>query len=298
MNNQQIYEMIEKEIVSQLENGIVPWRKCYHLRGVGCAISHQTKEPYSLLNQFLLSEPGEYWTFNQAAKSGFHVRKGAKARKIFFWRTLEVEKDVKREWHGGLLVESASYKQIPMLKWYNVFHEKDIEGLPDKPLDAVDVEKNKVSIIEADSIINNYLEANKDITLVESDTTPCFSPSTKTIHIPKKCQFDSIEDYYATTFHEMTHSTADKLGRDTKALSMNDPNYAREELVAEIGAAYLCGASGIKEESVIKNNASYCRHWLFILRNNIKDLVWASSRAEAASKFILGEKEISENEDG
>ena len=298
MNNQQIYEMIEKEIVSQLENGIIPWKRCYHLRGTGCAISHQTKEPYSFLNQFLLMQPGEYWTFNQATKAGLKVRKGAKAKKIFFWKTFSVEKDVRQEWQGGQLVESASYKQVPMLKWYNVFHEKDIEGLPDKPLDAVDTEKNKESILGADSIINDYLEANKDITLVESDTTPCFSPLTNTIHVPKKCQFDSIEEYYSTTFHEMTHSTAKKLGRDIKSFSMQDPNYAREELVAEIGAAYLCGACGIEEESVIKNSASYCSNWLKHLRKNIKDLVWASSRAESAAKFILGEKETSEKEDG
>ena len=298
MNNQQIYEMIEKEIVSQLENGIIPWKRCYHLRGVGCAISHQTKEPYSFLNQFLLSQPGEYWTFNQATNAGLKVRKGAKARKIFFWKTFDVEKDVKREWHGGLLIESVSYKKVPMLKWYNVFHEKDIEGLPDKPLDAVDVEKNKASILGADSIIDNYLEANRDITFVESDTTPCFSPFTNTIHVPKKCQFDSLEEYYSTAFHEMTHSTAKKLGRNLESLSMCDPNYAREELVAEIGAAYLCGACGISEESVIKNGASYCSHWLGILKNNVKDLVWASSRAESATKFILGEKEIGEKEDG
>lgn len=289
MSNQSIYEMIEDQVISQLVNGIIPWKRCYHIRGCDCAISHQTKEPYSFLNQMLLMVPGEYWTFNQAVKSGLNVRKGAKAKKIFFWKVMTAEKD-KDLIEAGVSDEARKKIQIPILKYYNVFHESDIEGLPDKPLDAMDEEKNKESIVGADSIINNYLEANKDIKLVESDRIPCFSPLTNTIHIPMKCQFDSIEEYYSTAFHEMTHSTAKKLGRDINALQNSHANYAREELVAEIGAAYLCGAAGISEESVIKNNAAYCAGWLRALKNNIKDLVWASSRAEKASKFILGEQ--------
>lgn len=288
MSNQAIYEMIEREVISQLENGIIPWRQCYHLLGGDCAISSQTKKPYSFLNQMLLHEPGEYWTFNQAVKQGFHIRKGSKSRKIVFWKVMRrslLKDDELDEADKRKPLEVA----IPILKSYNVFHERDIDGLPAKPANTFDEEKNKESIIEADSIITNYLEANKDIKLHESDRVPCFSPTTNCIYIPKKCQFDSLAEYYSTTFHEMTHSTAPKLGRETAALNESHAMYAREELVAEIGAAYLCGAAGINETDVIKNSASYCRSWLLSLRNNIKDLVWASSRAERASRFILGE---------
>jgi antirestriction protein ArdC len=293
MKQQDIYDMIEKKVMEQLENGIIPWRRCYHVSGGDTCISHQTGNEYSWLNQMLLDLPGEYWTFENVQKEGLRIRKGAKSRKIVFWKVLTYADS--KESDGGDGEELV--RNIPFLKYYNVFHESDIEGLETKPKKDIGIseeereERNRNSIEDADRIVNEYLHANKEITLHTVDGTPCFSPSMKTICMPEKCQFDSLADYYSTIFHEIIHSTRDAVGRikDSGA-----DGRAKEELVAEIGAAFLCGAAGIREEEVIKNNSAYCACWLKALKNNIKHLVWASSKAERAAKYVLGDKDDSE----
>lgn len=274
MKTNDIYQMIEDKVVSQLENGIIPWRRCYHVSGGDTCRSHQTGEEYSLLNQMILEEPGEYWTFEQAKKEGYHIKKGAKASKVVFWKVWS-KLDEKSE--------EERYDHIPILKYYNVFHESDVEGLPPKALNTFKNE-NIEPIEAAEQIIKTYLDNNPDIRMETADVTPCFVPSQKIIKIPERSQFDSMEDYYSTAFHEMTHSTKFALNRP---LSHNDDDRAKEELVAEIGAAFLCGHAGINAEQVIKNNQSYCACWLTRLRGNIKWLVWASSRADAAYKYIV-----------
>lgn len=290
MKQSDIYKLIEDKVINQLENGIIPWRRRYHVTGGDLCVSHQSGKPYSLLNQFLLDEPGEYWTFEQAKKAGYKIRKGSHAQKIVFWKILTFEDTSKAVDLNGEEVEYT--RGIPFLKWYNVFHESDVEGLVTKKSTEIPEEERKRRNMEsnqkAEAIIANYLCANKDISMVTSNRTPCFVPSTNTIHIPRKCQFDKIADYYDTAFHEIIHSTKEMVNRP---IEHSIEGRAREELVAEIGAAYLCGNAGIEDEDVIKNNSAYCASWLKALKNNIKMLVWASSRAEKAAKYVLGDTE-------
>lgn len=292
MNNNEIYARIEANILNQLENGIIPWRKCYHVTENQLSISHQSGLEYGMLNQFLLPLPGEYWTFNQAIKEGYHVRKGAKSSKIYFWSIVNRKRNNKDKEE-----ELTPYANVyPILREYSVFHESDIEGLPPKPLNAEDEAKR---IESAETIVSRYFDNNRWLNLFTCDSTPSFSPSHNFIKMPAIGQFDSIEEYYSALFHEMTHSTAIPLERQIGSKTKNEKElYAKEELVAEIGAAYLCGHAGITEEQVISNSASYCRGWLLSLKDNIKNLVWASSRAEAAVEYILhNNKERKRNAD-
>jgi len=286
MSNQTIYAKIEANIISQLENGIIPWRKCYHTSGNNLSISHQTGQCYGLLNQFLLPLPGEYWTFNQARKEGYHVRKGAKSSKIYFWSMIERKRDDDDD--EELMPFAHAY---PILREYSVFHESDIEGLPTKPLNA---EEESKRIESAETIVSRYLDNNKWLNLFTCDSTPSFNPSHNFIKMPAISQFDCIEEYYSALFHEMTHSTAIPLERQIN--TSNKEMYAKEELVAEIGAAFLCGHAGITEEQVISNSASYCRSWLLALKDNIKNLVWASSRAETAVNYIINNRKGKQND--
>lgn len=283
MNQAEIYQMIERRVLDQLENGIIPWRRCYHVSGKNLCVSHQTGHPYSLLNQFILEVPGEYWSFEQIRKNRLKIRKGSKAKQIVFWKLFKPGENCDEEYDDGF------NPVIPFLKYYNVFHESDIEGLPPKIEDSVTPEeremKNSCMIERADNIISNYFERNSDLSIMTAQITPSYHPVNHTIYIPEKCYFDKIEDYYSTVFHEMVHSTQRYVGRER--IHGNLGNRAREELVAEIGAAYLCGNAGIKDEDVIKNNSAYCASWLQALKNNIKMLVWASSRAEKAANYIL-----------
>lgn len=272
-----VYALIHDNVVEQLKHGTIPWVKCFHVDTTGCAYSHSTGNPYSWMNQFLLKLTGEYWTFNQATKSGYSIRKGCHASNVFFWKTIEL-KDKSDEDNKRL---------VPMLKRFLVFHESDIVGLPEKTEGMTNRnERNAQSIEDADAMVCGYLKQSGIMLHTSSRVTPCWSVGEKMIRMPEKCQFDSLQEYYAALFHEMIHSTAQQLERkhdydDTK-------QRAREELVAEIGSAYLCGRFGITE-SVIKNQSAYCKSWLTALDDDIRALVWASSRAEKAAKLILGE---------
>jgi antirestriction protein ArdC len=147
------------------------------------------------------------------------------------------------------------------------------------------MQKNQAKIKDAETIINEYLAKRSDIEIIEVDKTPSFSTDTKIIRMPKKCQFDSIEEYYNTLFHEMVHST---LGI-TRDAERSSAFREQEELTAEIGAAYLCGYAGISDTEIIKNNAAYCAGWMQTIRSQgAKILVKAASRAEAAVNYILG----------
>ena len=276
-----LYKVIEENVVNMLENGIIPWRRCYKVNGSSLAYSHSTGRIYSFLNQWLLSEPGEYWTFNQAKRGGFNVRKGAKAKKVIFWKVLTFE-DGRTTVDGN---DYVSFKDVPCIKYYNVFHESDIDGLPprDTGMDPLLRERlNKGTVDIADALIQDYLTANQRVQIITANAIPSFEKATNFIKIPEKSQFDSIEEYYSTLFHEIVHSTLVPLERDIPR--------EREELVAEIGAAFLCGYCNISQESVIKNQASYCANWLKRLSGNIKELVSASGKAEKAVRYILADK--------
>lgn len=281
-----IYEIIEKNVIDQLEHGLVPWRMCYKISGASLAYSHSTGRIYSFLNQMLLNAPGEYWTFNQAKAAGYNVRKGSHAQKVIFWKMLSYESDFEQYPDG---TASSSFRTVPFLKWHNVFHESEIEGLPRKPLEGISEEerdrKNRNSIEESEAVIKDYLTANQDIGFVTATgRIPCFvhGGDVKTIFVPEKCQFENLKEYYGTVFHEMVHSTMVKLDRNISR--------EREELVAEIGAAFLCGYCGIEEDEIIKNHSAYCAGWLKSIRGKVKDLIVASGRAERAVKYILGDK--------
>lgn len=289
-----VFEMVTEQIVERMKQGEIPWVRPYTVRGPKLAISHISKEPYSLLNQFLLAEPGEYFTFNQAVKEGFRIKKGSKAKFIVFWKMLTPKEAMK----VGEFVEDTDDKQpnrlIPYLKRYNVFHESDIEGFERDPKSeeqaVIDEAKNSEQVLQAEDIISGYVETARGPKLSISDTIPSYSPTLDVISCPQKCQFNSLSEYYKSLFHEMVHSTGhkDRLNREMKPSFYLD-SYSREELVAEIGSSYLASISQLPDLSV-DNAAAYIQGWIKPLQNNPKWIVWASSRAEAAVNFILNRK--------
>ena len=138
-----IYAEVTSRIISEMEKGIIPWRKPWV--ACGNAISHATGKPYSLLNQMLLGRPGEYLTFKQVQQEGGYVRKGQKAHMVVFWRWVEQEDQ-----------ETGEKKEIPFLRYYNVFHIDQCEGLTAKHTQRY---PNTVEADEtAESIICGYVE--------------------------------------------------------------------------------------------------------------------------------------------
>ena len=121
-----VYQMVTERIINEMEKGIIPWHKPWAGVADG-AVSYVTHKPYSILNQFLLGEAGEYLTFNQCKSLGGTIKKGAKSKFVVFFTFVEDKKNKKIDENG-----IEHYDKIPILKYYNVFHINDCEGVKSK----------------------------------------------------------------------------------------------------------------------------------------------------------------------
>lgn len=276
-----VYEMVTERIIAELEKGVIPWEKPWTGVRSG-AYNRVSKRPYSLLNQMLLKHTGEYATYKQWQDLGGQVKKGEKSEIVVFWKIFEAEETNKD-------TGEKETKKIPLLRYYNVFHISQVEGV--EPLAPEQLNDEVEPIEEADKIITDY------ITREHIDFTECrsneayYSPSSDRVVVPMKEQYTVINEYYSTTFHELTHSTGHKsrLNRlETGAVAaFGSETYSKEELVAEIGSASLMNLLGIETVKTFRNSAAYIQSWLQVLRNDNKFIVSASSRAEKAVNYIL-----------
>ena len=270
-----LYQEVTNRIMEQLENGIIPWEKPWI--SAGNAVSHATGKPYSLLNQMLLGRPGEYVTFKQCQQEGGKVRKGEKSSMVVFWKWIE-EKDP----------DTEEVKQIPFLRYFNVFHIDQCEGLTAKYTQELPGTANADQTAEA--IIAGYIHSSGVMLNYEAGDQAFYRPSTDSITLPLLAQFKETAEYYSTAFHEMVHSTghSKRLNRLEKTAFFGSEAYSKEELIAEIGAAALVNASGLETVKSFRNNAAYIQNWLSVLKNDKKFIVSASGKAEKAVNLILG----------
>ena len=273
-----VYQIVTDRIIAELEKGSIPWVRPWTGVRSG-AFSRVTGKPYSFLNQMLLSKPGEYVTFKQAAEAGGSIRKGEKAQIVVFWKPLDIVENDK----DGKPVK----KTIPLLKYYNVFHIDQCENL--KPRFTPEDLKPADPIEEAETILMEYSRRSSCRIIHDKQNEAFYRPSTDEIHLPLREQFPQIAEYYSTAFHEATHSTGHKsrLDRLSSPAWFGSENYSKEELVAEMGAAILMNELGIETGSSFKNSAAYIQSWLHALRDDNKMIVSAAGKAEKAVKLIL-----------
>ena len=281
MTKAYVYEMVTERIIAELEKGVIPWKKPWTGVRSG-AFNRISKKPYSIINQILLKHAGEYATFKQWSELGGHIRKGEKSEMVVYWKIFEKEET--NEETG-----EKEVKKIPMLRYYNVFHISQVEGVEPLVMPFAEVEP----IEEADKIITEYVE-REHITFDECASNEAFySPSRDRVVVPMKEQYTNINEYYSTTFHELTHSTGhknrlDRLHTGADA-AFGSETYSKEELVAEIGSASIMNLLGIETPQTFKNSAAYIKNWLSVLKNDNKFIVSASSKAEKAVNYIFSE---------
>ena len=271
-----IYKEVTDRIMAQLENGIIPWKKPWIARGN--AISHVTGHAYSLLNQMLLGKPGEYVTFAQCQKEGGKVKKGEKSSMVVFWKFIEQEDE-----------ETHEKKQVPFLRYFNVFHIDQCEGL--KAKHQTELPNTANAHDAADAIIHDYLSREGVQLIHQGGNRAFYSPSCDSITLPLLAQFSETAEYYSTAFHELTHSTGHvtRLNRLEKTAFFGTEAYSKEELVAEIGAATLVNAAGLETSSSFRNSAAYVQNWLKVLKDDKRFIVSAAGKAEKAVALILGQ---------
>lgn len=270
------YEVINDRIIELLNQGVIPWRKPW--TGGEEPMNMLSKKAYRGINVFLLSCSGfgsRYWmSYKQAAEKGGQVRKGEKGFPVIFWKWQEREK------------ENGEKQMFPILRYYTVFNLEQIDGIK-APLEGNGELKEFCSLGEAEKIVNGM--PNKPV-IEHSGFRACYVPSMDQIKMPIPEVFHGEEEYYQTLFHEMVHSTGheSRLNRrpSTEIRMFGDREYSQEELVAEMGAAFLCGECGVLQ-STIENSAAYIASWLTVLKNNKKILVNAAAQAQKAADYIL-----------
>ena len=275
-----IYAAVTDRIVQQLEKGVVPWRKPWTGVRSG-AISGTTGKPYSLLNQMLLAKAGEWYTWNQIQALGGKVRKGEKSSMVVFWKQTPVKDE---DPATGEQIE----RMIPVLKYFNVFHIDQLDGIEAKTIDPEAIDP--ATDTAADAIIAGYIQRSGVELEHRKGDEAFYSPSVDRVVLPLREQFPSMAEYYSTAFHELTHSTghSSRLDRISRRAFFGNEDYSREELVAEIGAAALLNHCGIETADSFKNSAAYIQSWLRALRNDKKLIVSAAGAAAKAFELITG----------
>ncbi|MBO7272686.1 MAG: DUF1738 domain-containing protein [Bacteroidaceae bacterium] len=290
-----IYAQITGAIIKELENGTVPWQKPWQNgEFMGC-ISHTSGKPYSMLNQWLLgNRAGEWLTYKQIQKEGGKVKAGEKSSLVVFWDFVNVTKTETEEDENGNKIEVEKIvKRYPMLKGYNVFHIEQCEGI--KPKFGNKAKTYDHTPVEmAEQIVAEYVEREALRLEIKDTNRACYSPFFDKVEIPMRKQFKEGAEYYSTLFHELTHSTghARRLNRP-EIVNVNffgSEDYSKEELVAEMGAAFLCQAVKIECEKAFKNSAAYIAGWLRALKNDRKLVVMAAAKAEKAAEYIMNGK--------
>ena len=283
-----VYELVTNKVMEQMKQGIIPWHRPWTGVADG-AINYVTRKPYSLLNQMLLGRDGEWLTFKQIKERGGSIKKGASAGMVVFYTKFTYTKDTRKD--DGTIV--AEEKEIPVLRYYNVFHITDCVGIESK----MDTQpKNEAQPIErAEEIVNGYVTREQGLKFQNNQPSnrAYYCPATDEVVVPMISQYKDAEEYYSTTFHELTHSTMTKSRcdreADNKMAAFGSKDYSREELVAELGAAYLCTNAQLNSEKCFRNSVGYLQGWLRALANDSKMIVWAASRAEKAARYIMGE---------
>lgn len=270
-----IYESVTASIIAELEKGAIPWVKPWATDS-SADKNVLSQKPYQGINRLILGVSSmargftvPVWaSYKQWESLGANVRKGEKGTQIVFYSPAEKTNR-----------ETGEKETYAVLKAYWVFNASQVDGIEIAPATATDKPFN--AIFEAEQRIIKTGAA-----ISHGGDAAFYSPSSDRIQLPHKASFNSEANYYATAFHELVHWSGHetRCKRDLKG-KYGNPSYAFEELVAEMGAAFLCNDHGIQGEL---RHAGYIQSWLKACREDSRAIFKASALAQRAADFING----------
>ena len=268
-----IQETVTAQIIAALEGGTAPWRKPWK----GSASPHNvtTGKIYQGINWFLLSMMGGggFLTYKQAQSLGGNVRKGEKGSPIIFWNFIEKKK------------ANGEMGKVAFLRSYTVFSVSQCDGLE---LPAPEAEGETVPFIPIERAEETIAKTGAEIS--HGGNRAFYRPATDQIQMPNKEAFHAPEEYYSTAFHELAHWTGHTSRLARKGIedvaAFGSATYSKEELIAEMGAAFLCAEHGI--DSTLENSAAYLQGWIKALKGDSSLAISAAGAASKAANFILG----------
>ncbi|WP_140986488.1 ArdC family protein [Asticcacaulis tiandongensis] len=282
-----VYSRITNQIIEALEQGVKPWTQPWNAAHAAGHVSRPLRhngQPYAGINVLTLwasamtahySAP-IWMTFKQAIELGGHVRKGEKGSPVVYADTM-------RRTETDDATGDETERAIPFLKAYTVFNVEQIEGLPEHFHAQAHTTRNPDErIAEAEAF---FAATRADIR--HGGDSAYYSPALDYIQMPPFEAFRDAQAYYATLAHEATHWTrhATRLDRDFGRKKFGDDGYAREELVAELGAAFLCADLGLKLADRA-DHAAYIGHWLSVLKDDKRAVFAAAAHAQRAADYL------------
>ena len=279
-----IYELITKKIIEELEKGIIPWRKPWISDTPKNLI---TKKEYRGINRLLLSTISNkfnnsyFVTFKQINEIGGYVKKGEKGHIVVFWKVFNNDEIEEKE-------EIEKNDKRFVLRYYTVFNLEQC-WIPEEKKPKNEINNNVFEIEKCENIINNM---PKKPVIKYGYNQAFYNFDSDYIGMPSKEKFISMESFYSTLFHELVHSTGHETRLNRKMVGKygNKEIYSKEELIAEIGASFLNDIAGIRNVN-FNNSIAYINSWLKVLKNDKRLIVMASNQAQKAVDFILDEKE-------
>lgn len=279
-----VYKIITDKFIDQLKKGVVPWRKPWACRDMPMNLI--SKKTYSGVNVLLLLMSGyssPYWlSFKQVGQKGGKIRKGEKGTIITYFNMVKDKKDPS--------------KTFPMFRYYKVWNAEQCDGIEVPKTDRLDFIENA----NAESVSARYADCPD---IKHGGDQAGYSPVQDYIVMPHRDSFETSNHYYHVLFHEQVHSTGHKSRLDRLVVgcfTRTSQTYAFEELVAELGASFLCNDAGIDQTALFENSAAYINTWLGRLQNDPKLIVKAARHAQKAVEYMRGEykpeKDTSEKE--
>ena len=273
-----IYAAVTQRVVTALESGTPPWIAPWTDRGTRLPTNHLSNRSYRGINAILLHlEAGlrgytdnRWLTFRQAATAGGRIRKGEHGTQVVFFKWLDIEEDRAAN-------DAPSHRTVPLLRTFTVFNVDQVDDLAREPEPAPHWSPHE----RAEALL-----FGGGAVILHGGNRACYSPSEDVIRLPPRAWFADGDGYYATALHELTHWTGHPARCDRPlGRRFGLEAYAFEELVAEMGAAFLCAHCGLPQRL---EHAGYVEHWLEALRGDRRLIFTAASLAQKAADFVTG----------
>jgi antirestriction protein ArdC len=278
-----LYAKVSARIVAELEKGAAPWVKPWSATpGANTPCNAVSNRPYSGCNVVLLwmaqaagYRTPRFLTFKQALELGGNVRKGEHGTKVFFVKQLQV-----RDQAAG---DETATRLVPMLREYTVFNVDQCENLPES------VNTGKPMRVRNPDTRDELADAFLHMTgadIREGHGEAYYVPSRDFISMPAFEAFNGADHFYNTAFHELAHWSGhgSRLDRNLKN-RFGSRNYAAEELIAELGAAFLCAEFGFDGDV---RSAGYIASWIELLKTDKRAFFTACSHASKAADYLRG----------
>jgi antirestriction protein ArdC len=285
-----VYQMVTDLIIEKLEQGVIPWRKPWN--DYGSAVNYLSRKPYRGINQLILNglhiKPF-YLTFKQVTSLGGRVKKGAKSIPVTYWNFVYRDKETSRRLNPDEAKKHPATQLVKtaFLKYYRVFNIDDVLHI-DFDIPELAPEKDHYTIERCDTVL---FEMKDRPEIRHRENQAYYNPAYDYINMPPIELFKTPELYYSILNHEAIHCTGHpkRLSRfaSNEISTYNLAKLSKEELIAEIGAAFLNAHTGILNEDTLTDSSAYIQGWLNKLRNDKKFIIEASAKAQKAVDYIL-----------